>query len=285
MDTSVKTNIVNECFNQQNSSLSENIPFKKRISVCLTSRNKESRIATSRSSNTSRVSTSRGITVPSVCRTSRNNFSITKVPSVTTRVSTERNMIFNNFKPSVCRTTRNNTEIPKDNTRLSKTTRPSNENSPWYDNVEDYNKNCFTQCKPFIPININFINKADIISKEVTVYIPVRPILEYDKNDYNILDKLEIPKRNSKVFFEKALYVYENNQYCYLAMHEASIISESQLRDKLTDLEIWFSEAIEPKLKLKEEEESRLSREKFKRINGYSYYCDPYASKYLNFSK
>lgn len=287
MDTSVKTI---GSLKEQNTNLSEDIRFKKKISVCLTSRNKDQKITTSRTS-TNRIlslrnesenillksiinSMNKQFTTPSVCRTSRNNFNVTNV--ISSRTFT---------KPSVCRTSRNNDQIIKNNNRLSKTMRHSDEKSSWYDNLEDYKKTCVIQCKPFIPININFINKADIISKETIVYAHVRPILTYNKNDYNILEKLEITDKATKKFFDKALHVYENNQYCYLAMYEASIISEKQLSNNLTDLEKWFSRVTEPKLKIKDEEEARLKREKFRRTNGYSYYCDFDASKHLNILK
>lgn len=81
---------------------------------------------------------------------------------------------------------------------------------------------------------------------------------------------------NKKLKFDDALGVYENNQ-TYISKH----IEDSDIFDKLKALEKWFCSIAEPKPRNVDEQPGWRERESFKKIQGYSRYCDPDLIKYF----
>ncbi len=112
-------------------------------------------------------------------------------------------------------------------------------------------------------------------------YIPfkTKPIIAPIKNDQYELIKIIGRKRYA---FDDALYIYENNQSCYLNMIEHQPIKTESILKEVENLEKWFCQIKEPEPKDKDELEDWQEREMFKHFYHYSKYFNQTLLYYYN---
>ena len=140
------------------------------------------------------------------------------------------------------------------------------------------------QYTSFIPDFDEFDKEGDIGSGKDKCVIQSNhysTIENFNPKDYVLIEMFTIPSKISKVIFENALNVYENNQNCYLAFYDYKQITESEICIKLTQLELWFKSFKEPDEFYKENfgEESPVPKRNKKEC---SHYCDPIAKKFIH---
>lgn len=91
--------------------------------------------------------------------------------------------------------------------------------------------------------------------------------------------KITGPMNSDK--FEKILLVYENNQVYYQDLLDHPQPNIPEITAKLHELEQWFTGFPEPRPHDKLDLEAWKEREKFRKTNNISQYCDPTLYKYL----
>lgn len=136
-------------------------------------------------------------------------------------------------------------------------------------------------------IYLNFNKDVDYYhckNKSIEIRTHVNQAQENMSNSYTKRPKIRGIVNQEQ--FDIALECYENNQMYYLELFDKNLINEKQLSARLTRLEKWFLQIIEPKPKkrskyYKDDFELWQEREYGKLDNKLSGYCLPELKKYI----